>query len=95
MRPGFFIVYERGGSSDGRPSWVMKIGTRWINVLNVPILMAIPGRLLDLVGQGYIHLGQVQFFVLDEGDRMLDMGFIHDIRKVLMICCRRCRPLMG
>jgi ATP-dependent RNA helicase RhlE len=49
----------------------------------VHILVATPGRLLDLVGQGYIHLGQVQFFVLDEADRMLDMGFIHDIRKVL------------
>jgi ATP-dependent RNA helicase RhlE len=51
----------------------------------VHILVATPGRLLDLVGQGYIHLGQVQFFVLDEADRMLDMGFIHDIRKVLKL----------
>jgi len=51
----------------------------------VHILVATPGRLLDLVGQGYIHLGQVKFFVLDEADRMLDMGFIHDIRKVLKL----------
>ena len=51
----------------------------------VHILVATPGRLLDLVGQGYIHLGRVQFFVLDEADRMLDMGFIHDIRKVLKL----------
>jgi ATP-dependent RNA helicase RhlE len=51
----------------------------------VHILVATPGRLLDLVGQGYIHLGRVQFFVLDEADRMLDMGFIHDIRRVLKL----------
>lgn len=51
----------------------------------VHILVATPGRLLDLVGQGYVHLGQVQFFVLDEADRMLDMGFIHDIRKILKL----------
>ncbi|MBW1808279.1 MAG: DEAD/DEAH box helicase [Deltaproteobacteria bacterium] len=51
----------------------------------IHILVATPGRLLDLIGQGYIHLGQVQFFVLDEADRMLDMGFIHDIRKVLKL----------
>jgi len=49
------------------------------------ILVATPGRLLDLVGQGYIDLTEVEFFVLDEADRMLDMGFIHDIRKVLRI----------
>jgi ATP-dependent RNA helicase RhlE len=51
----------------------------------VHILVATPGRLLDLVNQGYIHLNQVQFFVLDEADRMLDMGFIHDIRKILKL----------
>ena len=49
----------------------------------VDVLLATPGRLLDLEGQGYIDLSQVEFFVLDEADRMLDMGFIHDIRKVL------------
>ena len=49
----------------------------------VDILIATPGRLLDLVGQGYIDLGRVEFFVLDEADRMLDMGFIHDVRRVL------------
>jgi len=51
----------------------------------VHILVATPGRLLDLVGQGYIHLDRVQFFVLDEADRMLDMGFINDIRKILKV----------
>jgi len=49
----------------------------------VDVLVATPGRLLDLHGQGYIDFSQVEFFVLDEADRMLDMGFIHDIRKVL------------
>ncbi|MFT5779681.1 MAG: ATP-dependent RNA helicase RhlE [Crocinitomicaceae bacterium] len=49
----------------------------------IDILVATPGRLLDLIDQGYIKLDQVEFFVLDEADRMLDMGFIHDIRKIL------------
>lgn len=49
----------------------------------VDILVATPGRLLDLMNQGYIRLGDIEYFVLDEADRMLDMGFIHDIRKVL------------
>ncbi len=48
-------------------------------------LVATPGRLLDLIGQGHVELGQVEFFVLDEADRMLDMGFIHDVRKVLKL----------
>jgi len=49
----------------------------------VDILVATPGRLLDLINQGEVDLSKVEFFVLDEADRMLDMGFIHDIRKVL------------
>jgi len=49
----------------------------------VDILVATPGRLLDLMEQGFIHLEKVEVFVLDEVDRMLDMGFIPDIRKVL------------
>ncbi|MGY6562562.1 MAG: DEAD/DEAH box helicase [Luteibaculaceae bacterium] len=51
----------------------------------VDILIATPGRLLDLLGQGYVNIKNLQFFVLDEADRMLDMGFIGDIRKVLKI----------
>lgn len=47
------------------------------------ILIATPGRLLDLMNQGFIRLSDIEIFVLDEADRMLDMGFIHDIRKVL------------
>lgn len=49
----------------------------------VDILVATPGRLNDLIGQGYIDLSNVQTFVLDEADRMLDMGFIHDVEKVI------------
>jgi len=51
----------------------------------VDILVATPGRLLDLANQREIDLSKVEFFVLDEADRMLDMGFIHDIRKILKI----------
>ena len=47
------------------------------------ILVATPGRLLDLMGQGLIRLGKLELFVLDEADRMLDMGFIHDVRRVI------------
>ncbi len=47
------------------------------------ILIATPGRLLDLMGQGYVDLRGLEVFVLDEADRMLDMGFIHDVKKVI------------
>ena len=49
----------------------------------IDILVATPGRLLDLMNQGFIHLDDVKYFVLDEADRMLDMGFIHDIKKII------------
>ena len=49
----------------------------------IDILIATPGRLLDLIGQGFIDLGTITHFVLDEADRMLDMGFIADIRRLL------------
>ncbi len=49
----------------------------------VDVLIATPGRLLDLMNQGYVHLNTLECFVLDEADRMLDMGFIHDVRKVI------------
>jgi len=51
----------------------------------VDILVATPGRLLDLIGQDIISLKDIEYFVLDEADRMLDMGFIHDIKKLLKI----------
>ena len=56
-----------------------------INALknNPDILVATPGRLLDLHNQGFIHLNRVEMLVLDEADRMLDMGFIHDVRKIV------------
>ena len=47
------------------------------------ILVATPGRLLDLMNQGFVQLDAIEAFVLDEADRMLDMGFIHDVRKVI------------
>ena len=47
------------------------------------ILVATPGRLNDLIGQGFIALDQIEIFVLDEADRMLDMGFIHDVRRII------------
>ncbi|MDH3579298.1 MAG: DEAD/DEAH box helicase [Hyphomicrobiales bacterium] len=49
----------------------------------VDILVATPGRLLDLIGQGHVDLGQTEYLILDEADRMLDMGFIRDIRKIV------------
>jgi ATP-dependent RNA helicase RhlE len=49
----------------------------------IDILIATPGRLLDLMNQGFIDLRGVEFFVLDEADRMLDMGFVHDVKKVI------------
>lgn len=53
--------------------------------LGVDVLVATPGRLLDLIGQGFIKLNALEVFVLDEADRMLDMGFIHDIKKILKL----------
>ncbi len=49
----------------------------------VDILVATPGRLLDLMNQGFVNLKELEYFVLDEADRMLDMGFIHDVKKVI------------
>ena len=46
------------------------------------ILVATPGRLLDLMRQGLVRLDRVQHYVLDEADRMLDMGFVHDVRRI-------------
>lgn len=59
----------------------------------VDVLVATPGRLLDLINQGYVSLKEVEYFVLDEADRMLDMGFIHDIKKILKLLPRKRQSL--
>ena len=64
-----------GGVKQGNQVRALKNG--------VDVLVATPGRLLDLMNQGYISLKDLQYFVLDEADQMLDMGFIHDIKKVI------------
>jgi ATP-dependent RNA helicase RhlE len=66
-----------GGVPQGQQVGALKQG--------VDILIATPGRLLDLQTQGYIKLNDLNIFVLDEADRMLDMGFIHDIKKLLKL----------
>lgn len=64
-----------GGVSQGNQVQKLKRG--------IDVLVATPGRLLDLMNQGFIDLRQLEIFVLDEADRMLDMGFIHDVKKVI------------
>ena len=59
----------------------------------VDILVATPGRLLDLMDQGYISLNMIDIFVLDEADRMLDMGFINDIKKLLKVLPKKRQSL--
>lgn len=59
----------------------------------VDILVATPGRLLDLMNQGFITLKDIEFFVLDEADRMLDMGFIHDVKKLLAVLPKKRQSL--
>ena len=60
----------------------------------VDILVACPGRLNDLVGQGLLDLSNIEIFVLDEADRMLDMGFVHDVKKVIAKLPRQRQNLM-
>lgn len=69
------VIY--GGVKQGAQTAALRKG--------VDVLVATPGRLIDLVEQGYVSLKDVQYFVLDEADRMLDMGFIHDIRRIIAI----------
>jgi ATP-dependent RNA helicase RhlE len=64
-----------GGVSQGSQVSALKSG--------IDILIATPGRLLDLINQKFVHLHYLKIFVLDEADRMLDMGFIHDVKKVI------------
>jgi ATP-dependent RNA helicase RhlE len=51
----------------------------------IDILVATPGRLLDLMDQGFVSLRDLEFFVLDEADRMLDMGFVHDVKRIIAV----------
>ena len=74
-----------GGVSQGSQTNALRAG--------VDVLVATPGRLLDLMDQGYISLNDVKYFVLDEADRMLDMGFIHDIKKLLRVLPRQRQSL--
>lgn len=64
-----------GGVKQGSQTKILNRG--------VDILIATPGRLLDLIGQGFIRLEHLEYLVLDEADHMLDMGFIHDIKKII------------
>lgn len=64
-----------GGVPQGRQVAALKSG--------IDILIATPGRLLDLMAQGHINLSAIEIFVLDEADRMLDMGFVNDVKKIL------------
>ncbi|MCK5366951.1 MAG: DEAD/DEAH box helicase, partial [Cyclobacteriaceae bacterium] len=76
---GEFLKFKHtvifGGVSQGRQVQALSRG--------VDILVATPGRLLDLINQRKLNLNDIEFFVLDEADRMLDMGFINDIKKII------------
>ncbi|WP_231742929.1 DEAD/DEAH box helicase [Polystyrenella longa] len=67
------VIY--GGVSQHRQTKALNRG--------VHLLVATPGRLLDLMNQGFIHLNELEIFVLDEADRMLDMGFLPDLKKII------------
>jgi len=74
-----------GGVGDAAQKQVLRDG--------IDILVATPGRLLDLSGQGHLDLKSLEVFVLDEADRMLDMGFIHDVRRVIALLPRHRQTL--
>jgi len=69
------VIY--GGVSQHTQTLALRNGT--------DILIATPGRLLDLMNQGYVHLDHLEIFILDEADRMLDMGFIQDVKKLIRV----------
>ncbi|MBT3721019.1 DEAD/DEAH box helicase [archaeon] len=74
-----------GGVKQGSQVKALKSG--------IDILVATPGRLLDLIQQGYISLEYIEIFVLDEADRMLDMGFIHDVKKIMNLIPKNTQTL--
>ncbi len=75
-----------GGVGMGQQTQLLRAG--------VDIIVATPGRLLDHVGEGNLDLSQIEIFILDEADRMLDMGFIHDIRRVTALLPKKKQTLM-
>jgi len=80
--------FEAYGKFTGLTHTVIFGGVSQLNQTNilrrgVDILVATPGRLLDLISQGFIDLKYLKIFVLDEADRMLDMGFIHDVKRII------------
>jgi ATP-dependent RNA helicase RhlE len=75
-----------GGVSQHAQTLALRNGT--------DVLIATPGRLLDLINQGYVHLDHLEMFVLDEADRMLDMGFIHDVKKLIRQLPRQKQTLL-
>ncbi len=74
-----------GGVKQGKQTSALKNGA--------DVIVATPGRLLDLMQQGYISLKDIEHFVLDEADRMLDMGFIHDVKKLLKVLPKKRQSL--
>jgi ATP-dependent RNA helicase RhlE len=84
MRLSHAVIF--GGVGQGRQVEAMRRG--------VDVLVAAPGRLLDLVGQGHIDLSRVEVLVLDEADRMLDMGFVRDIRRVVALLPKERQTLL-
>ena len=82
---GLISIVVFGGVNQNPQTSVLQRG--------VDILVATPGRLLDLMNQGFISLRNVEIFVLDEADRMLDMGFIHDVKKIIAALPRQRQTL--
>ena len=83
---GFAVSVIFGGVGEEAQKQALRRG--------IDILVATPGRLLDLMGQGFVDLKGLQAFVLDEADRMLDMGFIHDVRKIMAALPARKQTLL-
>ncbi len=75
-----------GGTSQGKQVNALRSG--------IDVLVATPGRLIDLMNQGHVKLSDVEIFILDEADRMLDMGFIHDIKRIVKYLPKKKQTLL-
>lgn len=75
-----------GGVNQGKQVTALRAG--------VDVLVATPGRLIDLMNQGHVDISKIEIFILDEADRMLDMGFIHDIKRIMKIVPRKKQTLL-